>query len=582
MYSKQEVWGFYDLKDDECLRESFCKWLFFCRFFEPVVSSGPSDAGEFCAVARIGAKMKSISRLLILTGVGILFLICIITGVVYFKRQSVNRESSDTIKREMQEYLAEYVNELNPQFLEKSENWEYVDQAAAEILAALGSRLQMDDLTIEELLQYLTEEQITAILELITNHYGKEIVEGYLPKKGVDYFTQQELDEITSKIIGFLEEGLLRRIEDTRAADKEELLRLLEQIQRNGDKNNTALKEMIEKLRAENQKQLEENKNMTLTNQKSIGNVKKSISVLEALLNEQIIKVEGKIGVNGQSIIDLRNQIHELQEALQALKEESEHKNNEQMKTIEKEIQDIRGRTDALTLKINQLNVSVEANSEADRLRYEELSKIISELTERVNACFQSVSNGKALVASTITDKGVPTSPDADFEVISDHIKELYAVAFAAGAESSLENAAISYIRHYHTGDAAAGGGCFTKEQKHKHQSSCHKITTHNVETIIENSWGAGDDAPGCAEHGGKGNNGDFRYVDRWTCSDGTSGVKEWKDTHWFCPQCDMKMSNTYTDTVKVCKLEAGQVTGYEAACGYMDGQILQAVITFE
>lgn len=46
----------------------------------------------------------------------------------------------------------------------------------------------------------------------------------------------------------------------------------------------------------------------------------------------------------------------------------------------------------------------------------------IKELTQKVDQCFQSVSNGKSLVASAITDMGVETASDATFETIANNI----------------------------------------------------------------------------------------------------------------------------------------------------------------
>ena len=42
-----------------------------------------------------------------------------------------------------------------------------------------------------------------------------------------------------------------------------------------------------------------------------------------------------------------------------------------------------------------------------------------------VNACFQSVSNGKALVASAITDKGIDTAQDATFAIMANNIEAI-------------------------------------------------------------------------------------------------------------------------------------------------------------
>ena len=47
----------------------------------------------------------------------------------------------------------------------------------------------------------------------------------------------------------------------------------------------------------------------------------------------------------------------------------------------------------------------------------------------RLEECFQSVSNGKALVASAITGKGVNTASDATFETIAENINSIKDVA---------------------------------------------------------------------------------------------------------------------------------------------------------
>lgn len=49
----------------------------------------------------------------------------------------------------------------------------------------------------------------------------------------------------------------------------------------------------------------------------------------------------------------------------------------------------------------------------------------IKELTQKVEECFQSVSNGKALVASAITDKKVTTDATATFEEMANNIASL-------------------------------------------------------------------------------------------------------------------------------------------------------------
>lgn len=49
-----------------------------------------------------------------------------------------------------------------------------------------------------------------------------------------------------------------------------------------------------------------------------------------------------------------------------------------------------------------------------------------------IEECFQSVSDGKALVASAITDKGVTTASDATFATMATNIASIKAVTCLA------------------------------------------------------------------------------------------------------------------------------------------------------
>ena len=49
----------------------------------------------------------------------------------------------------------------------------------------------------------------------------------------------------------------------------------------------------------------------------------------------------------------------------------------------------------------------------------------ISELNSNLDSCFQSVSSGKSLIASAITDKGVTTASDATFETMATNISNI-------------------------------------------------------------------------------------------------------------------------------------------------------------
>lgn len=71
---------------------------------------------------------------------------------------------------------------------------------------------------------------------------------------------------------------------------------------------------------------------------------------------------------------------------------------------------------------------------------------------EAMDGLFTSVSDGKAAVASAITDKGVPTAQDADFSTLADHIRKI-----TSGAETSDATATPGDILSPKTAYTAAG-----------------------------------------------------------------------------------------------------------------------------
>lgn len=93
----------------------------------------------------------------------------------------------------------------------------------------------------------------------------------------------------------------------------------------------------------------------------------------------------------------------------------------------------IESHTNALTLlvtKIDGLNASNINYDEYSTLYsaigdIDELETTSKNLVGAVNECFQSVSSGKSLIASAITDKGVPTLANDTFETMANNIEEI-------------------------------------------------------------------------------------------------------------------------------------------------------------
>lgn len=540
--------------------------------------------------------MKPISRILIMAGTGILFLICILIGVLYYRNLNRNEEEMAVmIERNLQQYLNERVNELNPEFLKDGRNAEKVDDAAKLILEEMAKKLNKENLTWEELFQYFTEEQINTVVDYIVNNFSDDWLSQLINEAGDTFITKQECIDISDAVFAALKEELLKKIEEATGEDREKLLAMLKELRADGENQIVDLKALIEKIQKENIEGISVIREDIKTQGTLLGELKKSLknmnlgmSDVEKRHTEDMENVNVKIGelsfkdeMHSKEIENLHKTAGELSAgageiALQIAKQA------EDIKKVSGRAEEIFGGMQGNMGKIDKHIAEAQERHAKTEQKLQELTAQNDLLKEKTEACFQSVSNGKALVASTITDLGVPTASDAAFAQISDHIKELYAGAFAAGAGSALENAKIEYVRHTHTGDAKKGGGCYGAEKRHTHNSGCNKVISHNITITIKSAVGAGPEWEGrCNTHGGCGNMGEFSYSDDWTATDGTNGVTSWTENHWFCPYCDRETHRQYTETVKICKYEQHQLLGYETNCGYTDGEILQAVITY-
>lgn len=74
-------------------------------------------------------------------------------------------------------------------------------------------------------------------------------------------------------------------------------------------------------------------------------------------------------------------------------------------------------------------------------------------IDEKVQECFQSVSDGKALMASGITDKGVPTDADATFQEMYDNV-----MAIQTNPTLQSKNASLSTSEQVITADTGYDG----------------------------------------------------------------------------------------------------------------------------
>ena len=224
----------------------------------------------------------------------------------------------------------------------------------------------------------------------------------------------------------------------------------------------------------------------------------------------------------------------------------------------------------------------------------EDLETAKSMLNESLNQVFQSISEGKKQVASAITEKGVSTAADATFQVMHDNILTLatqqYQTGYANGL-AAINNAKVTYTRHYHTGSSTSGGGCYTVHNIHHHTGSatvgggCYGTPNYRedpVYGVCPGHW-----IKDTKSWGDKDGNGDRRY--RGYCS--YCGWQAADYSSWSSYPGGVGISHTSripTSYNKVltgyslsCGYQEGQDLGWSLGCGYTEGQILSATIKY-
>lgn len=234
-------------------------------------------------------------------------------------------------------------------------------------------------------------------------------------------------------------------------------------------------------------------------------------------------------------------------------------------------------------IKITELGNNVTILDSSLTNSVAQLNDSLTSTNAKVDECFISVSSGKTLVAATITDKGIATAATDTFTVINDNINKLaanyYNNGFIDGQTSVMDKLVVTYVKHFHTGDADLGGGCFAKEIIHVHTGTA----VSGGGCYNEAHWSHVHQDSICY---------DYRIVcgrckdpdSRWT-TDGHNqaccnkcGI-QWGGTtiqYWHCPGTQ----NTVNYTLN-CGHEDNELVGYECACGYTEGQIISATITY-
>jgi hypothetical protein len=235
-----------------------------------------------------------------------------------------------------------------------------------------------------------------------------------------------------------------------------------------------------------------------------------------------------------------------------------------------------------ITLSNDIANVNDNVTAETEML-----SDYMDSINKQLEAVFQSVSNGKRLLASTLLTKGVEVAEDASFQEISEAIEKIPTTVTIEQLEGE-----IVYEYHYHVDasgnrcddnvvDASRMGGCFTKAVNHIHNKDCYEeVKRYKYPSNI----GVRNDGVAWYNSG----NGETYY--NYYCTRCESSFTGTNPEHIETSDSWSEANSRATDSKKIettkikkviCGMKTSTVAGYAPDCEYLHGQIIGAHIDF-
>ena len=284
-----------------------------------------------------------------------------------------------------------------------------------------------------------------------------------------------------------------------------------------------------------------------------------SVGQLGTRLDSSVGELETKLDTSvGELGTRLGTDLQTVQQAVQGTIAEHDAAN----KAGQEEIKGLISAHDANAQTVNE-NIAgkiSEHNAEVQTL----IGTLNSNIEQKLESVFQSVSSGKQLLASALLTKNVSVDGDATF-------RELYDAVLTVPQEVVIGEAQIpgevEYEYHYHTGDAQNGGGCYTVEDIHGHVAECYVTCSYT----ISGCWSQGnyitDDKIHCPY-----------YEKHSYCNGGTETKGEFVHKN---DGSSHKSARSGTHLVTVCGITEGTFNGWKTGCGLADGQITGAHISY-
>ena len=224
-----------------------------------------------------------------------------------------------------------------------------------------------------------------------------------------------------------------------------------------------------------------------------------------------------------------------------------------------------------LNQNVNNISSAMSGNQQSLIDSIQALSDItdnkLSALDNSLKSVFQSVSDGKTILAAALLTKNVniTVAEDATFAQIRDAILTIPQKIVIGVEEVPGE---IEYDYHYHIGDASSGGGCFTIRQYHQHKPSCYSAATCNPYCLGLTS-------------GSKNDRRIYHYDSRFMHPDCGKGIEYKSPYHHDGEGCNCASISSHQYQKLTCGMDNSTPVDWGIGCGFVDGQIIGAKITY-
>lgn len=213
----------------------------------------------------------------------------------------------------------------------------------------------------------------------------------------------------------------------------------------------------------------------------------------------------------------------------------------------------------------------------------EYVGNVAGGINGRLDQVFQSVSDGKKLLASTLLTKGITIKEDATFEEISKAIMDIPTTITVQEMTGT-----VVYDKHFHTdGNGTVcdehhvpldrKGGCYDKPYYHVHDSSCYKTrinyTYYTQDDTYQKFFIKNENGYDFYEYGCRHCGSSFMSTN--------GGHLEYASTREQAERRNGQGIERHVNKVLVCGKNAKTLEGYSCSCGYLYGQILAAHIDY-